>query len=233
MKPEKANYPKKISISDSLGIPKDTIAYYLPFSIQNDSTFFNIKVDTSNLDAVSGCLISAKEPILFNYYLGHDIYRLIWFNSLSRKPIIITLNKVNDSIWLTTKVLDHCPDLFRRHKSTVFIPKSESNGDTVYVGTPIITVAELLPGANIEYNKTIRISSEEWNKFIKLLDEGSFWKTKPSLENIPPAIDGAIWLIEAHTKHQYWFVLQRWDTYDSSSKAVSYLLNLSQYKVRN
>ena len=53
----------------------------------------------------------------------------------------------------------------------------------------------------LSYEKTRPLTEDEWNMFIKLLDESSFWDM-PSLARNIPVTDGASWFIEGvHNKN--------------------------------
>lgn len=229
-KPEKDNYPRNKSISSATGVPIDSSTFYFPTSIQLDTNIINTGIDTFALNWFSSALFSAKEPILYNYYLGHDIYRFLWLRSFHR-PVVISIHKDNDKFWLTTKELNKQPDFMIPrviNKKIKFIPPgsfSKGELDTTQLeetekhNTESIINADRK--AEIILIQTKNLSEKEWIDFEYLLNNCSFWTLKPCIVN--NGLDGSEWIIEAHLKNKYWFV-DRWSPQDNYRKAGEYLI---------
>jgi hypothetical protein len=86
--------PPYDTIDDINRIPKDKI-----------KEEFEIKTDSLSLKWFSEVLAENKEPILSNYYLGIDIYRLTWLRSFHQGVILKIIKDQNDYI-IETKWLD-------------------------------------------------------------------------------------------------------------------------------
>ena len=76
---------------------------------------FEIMTDSLSLKWFSEVLAKNKEPILSNYYLGKDIYRLTWLRSFDQGVIIKIIKEQNDYI-VETKWLDWADQ--KAHSST-------------------------------------------------------------------------------------------------------------------
>jgi hypothetical protein len=98
------SYLKNSELSDSAGMPIDSLTFYFPSCIQKDSVI-ETGLDTFELNWYSSALYSFREPLLYNYYLGHDVYRFLWLRSFHR-PMVFSLHKEKKNVWLITKELD-------------------------------------------------------------------------------------------------------------------------------
>jgi hypothetical protein len=232
------NYPNDSLLSTINGTPKDSTTFYFPNTIQVDSQNFKTEIDTILLSWFSGDLYAANEPILFNYYLGQDMYRFLWLRSFQR-PVVFTIKKSENQITLTTKILDreaqednlaydprewqgkenipekHLKDGLKKKKYRI-----ERYGDT-------LVIIKHAKTASLVYNKTKKLSKDEWDQFESILNECSFWTSKPCVNGL--GLDGSEWIIEGHFKHKYWF-MQRWSPTDKFKKAGEYLINKSRIK---
>ena len=132
-------YPSNPDFSKDNGDPIDSLTTYFP-----DTITFN-----SNLEAeyYSNVLRSAKEPILFNYYQGHSIYRLLWLRAFD-PPMVYSIHNNQGFIWMEIKM----PSKVRRLDGT----------DVQY--------------NNPDLNITIKLSMKEWSYFESLLDKSKFWE---------------------------------------------------------
>ena len=81
------------SIPFGSSIPKDSVESY-------DSIY--TKVDKIDLDRFSKFLYSSNEPILYNYYLGEEIYRLTWHRSF-HPDIVIRIIKQKNGVLMICK----------------------------------------------------------------------------------------------------------------------------------
>lgn len=232
-KSEKDNYLKDSKISNTQGVPKDSITFYFPTSIRLDTDIVKTEIDTFMLNWFSSALYSAKEPILYNYYLGHDIYRFLWLRSFHR-PVVISLQKDRDNVWLTIKELNKQPEFIDWLKPTKFTPPNIlPNGDVDEIEwknreKPKIEVERKADRkAEIIFNQTVKLTEKEWVEFETLLNDCSFWTSKPRIQTM--GLDGSEWTIEGHLKNKYWVVI-RWSPHDNFRKAGDYLIKKSRFK---
>ena len=70
-------YPEDSSISNATGQPKDSLAYYYPTEITTNHRLVITNINDFKENWFSSALYCAQAPILYNYYLGHDIYRFL------------------------------------------------------------------------------------------------------------------------------------------------------------
>lgn len=232
-KSEKDYYPKDQAISNIQGIPKDSLTFYFPATIQLDTNIVTTEIDTFMLNWFSSALYSAKEPILYNYYLGHDIYRFLWLRSFHR-PAIISLHNDGAKVWLTTKELNKQPEFLDEYTPINFVaPKLLTDGeyDTTEVVKTKKQKSEIIKRAdrkaNITFNQTISLTEKEWTEFEFLLSSCSFWTSQPFIKT--HGFDGAEWIIEGHLKNKYW-VVNRWSPRGNFRKAGEYLIKKSGLK---
>jgi len=77
-------------------------------------------------------------------------------------------------------------------------------------------------------NRTRRLTTDEWDKFIKLLRQATYWQLSTESKN--GGRDGAQWILEGKKDKQYHLV-DRWTPRRGSySEACLYLLKLSGQK---
>jgi hypothetical protein len=83
------------------------------------------------------------------------------------------------------------------------------------------------PG-NLMTNRTRRLTADEWDKFITLLQKASYWQLPT--EGDAGGKDGARWILEGKKEEQY-RIVDRWSPRSGSySEACLYLLKLSGQK---
>ncbi|MEO6833844.1 MAG: hypothetical protein ABI169_16675 [Chitinophagaceae bacterium] len=225
------SYPKEPSFSSKDGTPKDSLSFYLPAVMRVDTGVCDVELDTFRENWFSSALYSAQERILFNYYLGHDIYRFLWLRSFHR-PVIISLNRKGNRFWLTTKELNKQPNFMDLSYVKIVDPATLPNTeiDSAYVygnGLAFDSISKADRKASIILNETKPLSEKEWQEFEEILNSFSFWTAKPYIESF--GVDGSEWTIEGHLKGKYWFV-NRWSPKDNFRKAGEYLIKKSGLK---
>ena len=200
-------YPNDIRLSNSFGTPLDSSSYYFPFKIGNVLT----GADTLTNRVYSSIMNSMKEPILYNYYLDADIFRLIVIESW--KPVkIIKFQKNNNDILVMVKVINA--------KDNNFFPMA----DTLYINENGTIEKRKKFNANNKGkgnvtfdSKTLRISNG-WEDMIMKIKTNHFWEIKNT--NGVQGLDGTKVILEGHTKTRYWFV-NRWQpTISKEDKAI-------------
>lgn len=216
-------FPADNDISDSNGNPADSTVYFFPRELIFKDTSILINQGfwyTPNLHV-------AKERILYNYYLDHDIYRFSWFRSF-QGPVFISIHRGLDNYWLTLKKLNK-PYVKYQEVIKFIPPKGESDEDVKTVleeNRQMMDSLKVLP--KIESEKTIRISKKEWDEFEQLLEECDYWGLQPS-DPRQTGLDGSHWIIEAHFANKYWLV-NRWSPSEKFRDCGEYLLRLGGFK---
>jgi len=227
--PNEYHYPKNLSISNAKGLPKYPTTFYFPDTISQDTNLVKTEIPTFKLNWFSSALYSAKEPILYNYYLGHDIYRFLWLRSFHR-PVVFTFHRDGNKIWLTTKKLNKQPEFYDLGEIEFIPPKFLPNGkpDTTQVRYKEKPLRKIIRKADrkadIILNETKKLSEKDWTEFETLLINYSFWTSKPYIEEF--GLDGSEWTIEGHLKDKYW-VVNRWSPNDNLRKIGEYLIKKS------
>ena len=218
-------YPENVNISNANGEPVDSLSFFFPLKLNYKDSLIKTDLDTFDLMRYSSQLFPSKEPILFNYYLGHEIYRFIWLQSFDN-PIILTLNKKADDIWLTIKKLDRQPEYIATQViQFVYPPKAGKPYDsTKKIDLDKYPIRQPNRKAKLAVNRTKKLSEAEWNEFERILARVGYWEMSPTQRII--GIDGSQWIIEAHAEHKYWIV-DRWSPEDDYKEAGLYLINLS------
>ena len=219
-------YPNDKSISNSTGEPKDSLTFYYPRFIKTDSQIIVSNIDSFNNKQYSYTLKELKEPILFNYYQGHDMYRFLWLRAFN-PAVAITLNKDGDKVWLTTKKLDRRVQYIEAGRINISPPKGVKV-DTVQLNNNYLeadSIAKYERHGNIIVDKKKNLSIETWNKFEQLLSQCNYWNTPPAETRL--LVDGSRWIIEAHLMNRYWIV-ERASPKDNYRKCGEYLLDLSE-----
>jgi hypothetical protein len=225
---EQENYLKDPTISDVDGTPKDSLTFYYPTLIKSDSLNIETGLDTFRLNWYSSALYCANEPILYNYYQGHDIYRFLWLRSFHR-PVVFSLHKKGSEVWLITKELDRQPEWMDMTYVHFRPPVLSENGNVDEMWDEAEEIVDSIVKAdrkaNIVLNETKQLSLKNWSEFELLLKDYSFWAMQPYEETT--GLDGSEWIVEGHLKNKYWFV-NRWYPEDKFRSVGVYLIEKSE-----
>ena len=150
-----------------------------------------------------------------------DAFRNEWYSKHLKamdEPAIPSITGANETyrfLWLRTF---HHPIAIRlwrtgEERNIVFKELSGAGG---YEPGKLIT------------NQTQQLSADEWDMFIKLLQEASYWRLPTESKDL--ALDGAQWILEGKKDEQYHLV-DRWSPKGGSYReACLYLLKLSGQK---
>jgi hypothetical protein len=212
-------YPEDKNVSDKKGNPKDSTVVFFPKTLDKDSV-----VDIDPYKWYSSNLRLAKEPIMYNTYLGYDSYRFTWLRSFD-EPVVITVNKKSDEYWMTLKKLSKP---FVQYQEVVkFVPpanvsEEEKNARQEEQDLMMDTL-RLLP--KIVTDKRIEIKKENWDNFLQKIMDCNYWDLQP-WDPKRPGLDGSNWIIEAHLSDRYW-VVERWSPKDNFRDCGQYLIRLS------
>jgi len=217
-------YPNDPKISDASGVPIDSLTYYFPSVIKTKDTIVTTGISPSQQNWYASDLYAAKEPILFNYYTGNDLYRFTWIRSF-HLPVIISIQRDKNKVWMITKELD-------RHPQFTKITYSHTNLlDVVKHNISTTDIIDSIVGPNrfaeFKINKKKELALKDWYEFESLLDRCKFRKMLPV--DSEPGCDGAEWIIEGHLSDRYWFV-NRWSPRGNFRACGEYLIKLSGLK---
>lgn len=229
------SYIEDSTISNKIGRLRDYSTLSLPLYLRRNNT-----IDTTGVDSlhdqvmISTYLKASNEPILYNYYLGHDIYRLIWcpFRDF---PLIISLHKQNNKVWIESSIisingiwsLPQEPEPNRQLNREI---NSQIKKEIVTVREIIFTpnkrerefFGSTMPRVRLKLKR--EISLKEWTDFEKMLNEYNFQNNK-SYKIDSPSIDCDHWFIEGHLKNGYRLIKSK-----GHSKIGNYLFGLSGLK---
>lgn len=219
---EEYQYPADNNISDENGNPKDSTIGYFPKGKGLDGKDNIIDIDPYKW--YSANLRVAKEPILYNTYLGYDSYRFTWLRSFD-EPVVITINKKSGEYWMTIKKLSKPFVQYQEIVKFVLPSKlSEAEKRAILEDHDLMMDSlRLLP--KIVIDKRIEIKKENWDSFLRKLKECDYWDL-PRSDPKRPGLDGSNWIIEAHLKDRYW-VVERWSPKDKFRDCGQYLLRVS------
>jgi hypothetical protein len=192
------NYLKNAFVSDSLGTPSSDAIFYYPFNIKLGNETINSDLDTLGNRFYSSMLYAFKEPVLYNYYLNQDEFRLLIIESWNNLKII-DVKFYKENILVETKTMNV--------QSIYFFPKNKNNE------------TDLKEKVNYIFNKKEIIGGA--NKFNQVIENSNFWKMKNIYKD--GGLDGTRVILEAHTKNNYWFI-SRWEPRDEDLK-FKYLCN--------
>ncbi len=187
-------YPRDKRISDKYGVPKDSSVVYFPKVLKRGEEIVSTgtEKDESAQQHYSSILRAFNEPLLYNNYIGSDLYRFLWIRSFD-KPVLITILKDGDRILLNTKRLDVIP------RGDQFIKTMDFETGA----TDSVLLKSVVP--KFEINHTKELEKGRWKAFEEELKRISFFNKSP-ITNKANSIDGAIWILESHQKDGYWMV---------------------------
>jgi hypothetical protein len=157
-------------------------------------------------------LFKMNEPMLDNFYLNKEYYRLIIGRSLSKFFIISIIND-KDNIYMITKGLNRqvgYPLMKYAEFSTnrIFRP----SGANKLTDKEIATIQQRHDSLAKEYNNTnyfvdsliiTRISKQQWTEFKNKLNKINFWDSYPGICGDCLQIDGSRWIIEGQSEIGY------------------------------
>ncbi len=229
---DKYSYPQNPNFSGADGQPNDSLTFFFPTELKYGDSLIPTKLDSFRLKWYSSQLYPTKEKILYNYYQGNT-YRLTWLRSFDN-PVVITLLRDGEKVWLTVKKLDRHPSFMKTvYKRGLQFPKTSKkrrpkfNPDDFKSETRDSIV---LPNrqANLLVNETKELRTEDWENFEKLLTSCGYWTMAPYDTDLF-GLDGSQWIIEASSHNRYWFV-DRWTPKDCFKECGQYLIKLSRLK---
>ncbi len=172
-----------------------------------------------------------KAPVLYNYYLGHEMYRFLWLR-FSQKPVLITLTKADRLIIINTKILNARPQQY----TAIYNANGKNQYDRYIIADKCIDslwkeypyADSIVPPINnikFSIDTTYEIAEDDWKFFLKLIDLCSFWEQEPLIGW--GGCDGDQWVLEGQTYDKYHFV-SRWEPEGHFKHCCEYLIALSK-----
>lgn len=209
------NFANSTEICDNKGNPVDSTSYYFPSELFIDS--INGKIDNlSPLEWESFILFKMKEPILYNYYLGHETYRIIVDRSF-HNPIIARIDKYEDSIIVHIKKLNRVVNYpfltfakipIKFGDSSIFTYKQQ---DSIIDRNGMRNDSLITKLNNTNYYNILdfsyKLKKTQWDSINIIIDSTQFWQSKPYIALNYPQIDGSRWTIEAQNKYGYQIIV--------------------------
>ena len=184
----KVIYPENPEWSTENGRVVDSSNPYLPIEVKAEATFLRFPYRPGAMyDQYRAVLLTAHAPVLFNYYLGHSIYRCVWLPGASERqlPAIFSLHKDDDHVWLTTRILDRSP---------CYMPRS-------------LIKQALADSTNLSVSRTKDISFNGWIEFENLVNGIKFWDLQA--DSTQQYLDGpSTWYMEGHQEARYWIAVR-------------------------
>lgn len=202
----KYSYPENKEISDKSGAIIDTSAGFIPRQILFDGITHTYKWDENRLNEINNYYLDAREPVLYNFYLDREIYRLALLEN-KKDPIILSFNKENaNKAWLVSKRINR--DSIDTHNTL--------EGDTA-VQRPLLWV-------NFDVS-TKELKKKDIQTFDSIFQTIDFFNI--SNNEIDQTYD-SYYLLEVHQEGKYGYVYRKLDD-QSLSDLAKYMRSFSRY----
>ncbi len=170
------------------------------------------RIDTFKLNWFSYFLYKLQEPVLSNYPLGREVYRLTWIRSF-HPPVVVRMEKDGNRIQLTTKILNRIPQLPGHRYSTRY-------------GT--IHLADTSTSIGFRKNTVRTIPKAVYNEYMRLFMEQKASFMSPLGIRYSLVGDGSEWILEVHKSDGYQFIIRSSPKQKEALRTLGdYLLNLS------
>ncbi|MFD2936659.1 hypothetical protein [Spirosoma flavum] len=173
------------------------------------------RIDTFRLNWFSYYLYKLEEPVLYNYSLNKDVYRLTWIRSF-HPPVVISLEKKGSKVRLFTKMLTKLPEL-PGHRYT-------SRNGTIHVAD----TSDRIP---FKINTVRKLTKRDYQEFTHLISKLKALYISPLGFRNSIGTDGSEWILETHRSDGYYFFVRWSPTGDQPLRILGdYLLDLSDVK---
>lgn len=199
-------YAQNPEISSKVGEPKDSAALYFPFGLGPKDP-----MDLDHTKFYSYGLYKLKEPVLFNYYLHKEVYRLV-FVSKSRISVI-RIEKLRGKVFLEHKEMNKeigypfvvffgsKPEVTKafyrivkhREPTAEEYAKVKTHDDSM---ANIYNRADYFP---VSVSRK-EITRDQWKAFMNRLEKISFWTKRDSISNRRLY---SRCILEGHCRHGY------------------------------
>lgn len=188
-------------------------------------TFEIVTEDSIFTTANSYMLYKMTEPVLCSHYLNKEIYRMTSIRTLSKPPLVVTIEKYKDSVILIAKRLNrhitypfavmstNCiifptPDFSTYDKKTnTYIITNKKKYNQILAKSKAKHDSLARINNNCDYhlvlNNRMKISNKAWDSLKVMIDSAKFWKSKSELALGYEQVDGSRWTLEGHTENGY------------------------------
>lgn len=188
-------------------ISKEEIRKETGKAVLRDS--FTVVRGSKMIETMSYYLFKMKEPVLSNYYLNKEIYRINAFRSF-HKPVTFRVEKQKDKAFLFVKKINRPISYpFHINRVLVFLPPKKPGTISQKLLKEQKKVDDSIAKAehNTNYfpevNYVIQISTEQWDSLKVLIDSSTFWNGEAILGHDHQYVDGSTWVIEGHSQSGY------------------------------
>ena len=207
-----------------------TLSTTVSFGQTKDNLISNFQRDTLKADSVDENISDSRfyfpvaKRIDTNKCIGLDSFTNRWYSknlSAMNEPILFTGNinkKVFRFTWLRTF---HNPIVIRieRENDSINLFYKMTNGAGGYE-----------PG-EIVIDKKMKLTLNDWDKFIHLVDSCHFWTVLPC-EKLIEGLDGSQWILEGAT-NEYYQVIDKWTPREGAYyDCCNYLIELTDLEVK-
>ena len=202
---DKYKYPQDKKISDKGGAIIDTLGGHLPKEFVYDGKTQNLAWNSNLIMQINSYYLETKEPVLFNYYLDRDVFRLL-LHEEGKEPLILSLNKEERRAWIVSK------------RISIESPEVTDQQE-------LDSIADLpLLWVNFDV-KSRELNKQQVQTFDSLFQTINFFDLP--VGEVDKKYDNYC-VFEAHQKNKYWYVYRSSD--DTSLADISeYIRSLSGY----
>lgn len=200
-------YSQDPKLSNMNGAMEDSIAEavnFIPNQMEFNGTSYTFDWNRNLLDEVNAIYKLTSEPLLYNYYLNRNIYRLLLVEK-DKDPLIISINKQEENNWIVSKKIS---------LSTFDIDKAIPD-----------SVPEMEKLASRFKNYSRELTTEEVHAFDSIFQQTNVFLL--SNDEADKHYD-SYYLLETHDKNNYWPVYKSSD--DQALQAIAkYIRSLTGF----
>lgn len=199
------SYPEDKKLSGRNGVLKDSTASYLPLQLSFDGNDYIFDWNKDELAELNNYYLQCNEPLLYNYYLKRDIYRLL-LSEKDKEPLLISINKEKDNNWIVSKRID------TQKINMQAVP------DSIHIDTTEGLVSKF-------ENYSRPLTAEEVHRFDSIFQQVDFFHL-PN-DQIGKNFDD-FYILEAHEAGNYWCLYRSLDD-NSQQSLADYMRSLTGF----
>lgn len=174
-------YPENKSISENNGALTDSVVSYLPASIESAGVMHNFDWDSQTQETVDAYFTLTSEPLLYNYYLGRQVYRFL-VEKEGKSPLIISINTEGGKSWVVSKRI---MDVEHIAPACGIMTTLEFNHFSRELSAEdVVKLQECLKKINLYQLSTVSPSKREKEYcLLEAHDKGKYWVVYRSLQD--------------------------------------------------